>query len=233
MKKSAWGISLVVLILALACVCRIPSALWFDVPRISPVPAADKDGELATTEPDRLYRDDFQNPDSGWEIGDYESGRVGYENGKYVVTSMGNGDTMWGVGNLSFKDVAIEVDATQVSAPDNDNNDYGIVCREQGNGDGYYLLISGDGSYAIIKANREGFTQLVDWRTSEAIRTGNATNHLQAVCDGSRLALFVNGQRLASAEDTEFVGGDIALTATSYESATTEIHFDDLVVRRP
>ncbi len=232
MKKSAWSIALTVLILALACVCRIPSALWIDIPRISPGQSSEESG-LAATEPSSLYEDSFESPDSGWEVGDYESGHVSYEDGKYVVTSTGNGDTMWGVANVNFKDVAIAVDATQIAAPANDNNDYGIVCREQGDGTGYYLLIAGDGSYAIIKSNRNGFTQLVDWRTSEAIRTGNATNHLQAVCDGSRLTLFVNGQRLATAEDTEFVDGDIALTATSYEAAPTEIHFDDLVVRRP
>jgi hypothetical protein len=28
-------------------------------------------------------------------------------------------------------------------------------------------------------------------------------------------------------------GGDIALTATSYEDEPTEIHFDNLVVRKP
>ncbi len=62
---------------------------------------------------------------------------------------------------------------------------------------------------------------------------GNATNHVRAVCDGSTLALFVNGQRLATAEDDAFSRGDIALTATAYEDEPTEIHFDNLVVRRP
>lgn len=238
MKKAAWSVSLAMLILALACVCRVPSALWIDIPRIAPdLSSGEGDGEhpqlTATASSTVIYRDDFEQLDSGWEIGDYESGSVGYEDGAYVVTASGDGDTMWGVGNLSFEDVIIDVDATQVAAPDNDNNDYGIVCREQGNGDGYYLLIAGDGSYAIIKSNEGGFNPLVDWSTSEAIRQGNATNHIRAVCEGSTLTLFANGQRLATTVDTEFVEGDIALTATSYETAPTEIHFDNLVVRRP
>jgi hypothetical protein len=53
------------------------------------------------------------------------------------------------------------------------------------------------------------------------------------VCDGSTLTLFVNGQRLATAEDGTFTTGDIALTATSYEDGPTEVHFDNLTARTP
>jgi hypothetical protein len=168
-------------------------------------------------------------------VGDYDGGGVGYESGAYFVTSLGDGATMWGVANVSFNDVIIEVDVTQVSAPANNNNDYGVACREQGDGTGhgYYLLISGDGYYGIAKAEDEEFEWLVDWAASDVIRQGNATNHIRAVCDGSTLALFVNGQRLATTEDDTFTGGDIALTATSYEAEPTEIHFDNLVVNKP
>jgi tRNA A-37 threonylcarbamoyl transferase component Bud32 len=182
---------------------------------------------------DILFEDDFESPASGWEIGDYEGGSVGYERGAYVVTALGNGDTMWGTANRSLGNLTIEVDATQVSAgPDNDN-DYGVVCREQGNGDGYHLLISGDGFYAIARSEGGSFEWLVDWTESNAIRQGNATNRIQGVCDGSTLTLFVNRQRLATAEDSTYASGDIALTATSYEDGPTEIHFDNLTVHTP
>jgi tRNA A-37 threonylcarbamoyl transferase component Bud32 len=182
---------------------------------------------------DILFEDDFESPASGWEIGDYETGSVGYGRGVYIVTALGHGDTMWGTANRSFDDVVVEVDATQVSAgPDNDD-DYGVVCREQGNGDGYHLLISGDGFYAIVRSEGGSFEWLVDWTESNAINQGNATNRIRGVCDGSTLTLFVNGQRLATAEDGTFTTGDIALTATSYEDVPTEIHFDNLTVRTP
>jgi hypothetical protein len=158
---------------------------------------------------------------------------VGYEGGVYFVTSLNNTSTMWGVANRSFDDLVIEVDATQVSAPTNNNNDYGVVCREQGDGSGYYLLISGDGYYGIARAEEGNFEWLVDWTKSNVIRQGNATNHIRAVCDGSTLELFVNGQRLATAEDDTFTRGDIALTATTYEDEPTDVHFDNLVVRAP
>jgi hypothetical protein len=186
--------------------------------------------------PQVLFQDDFSNPKSGWEVGEYDTGKVGYGEGYYYVVSFGGGNTMWGVANRSFTDVAIEVDATQVSGPANNNTDYGVICRtaDPESGVGYYLLISGDGYYAIAKGTDNGYKWLVDFTESNAIRKGNnATNHIRAVCSGSKLSLTVNGTLLAEAEDSEFTSGDIALTATSYESSTAEVHFDNLVVTAP
>jgi len=180
-----------------------------------------------------LFQDDFDSPGSGWEVGDYEVGSVGYKDKGYVVISYGNGDTMWGVAYRSFTNVIIEVEATQVSAPANDNNDYGVGCRIQPNGDGYYLLISGDGYYAIGKFVGGNFEQMVEFVESSAIHQGNATNRIRAICDGDYLALFANGKLLTEINDTTFRQGDIALTATSYENEPTEIRFDNLIVREP
>ena len=226
MNKKTARVFILLMVIALTCACDLPFTSGTETPPTPPPPLP----------PEKtLFQDDFSDTGSGWEVGEYEIGSVGYESGAYFVISPGDGDTMWGVANVSFSDVIIEVDATQVSAPANDNNDYGVVCREQGNGSGYYLLISGDGGYAILKGEGEGggFETLVDWAVSDVIRQGNATNHIRAICDGSTLALFVNGQRLATTEDDTFTGGDIALTATSYEAEPTEIHFDNLVVNKP
>lgn len=180
-----------------------------------------------------LMQDDFSDPSTGWEVGDYDTGSVGYQSGTYAVESLGNGDTMWGIANQDFGDVVIEVTAEQISGPANDNNDYGVMCRIQPNNDGYFLLISGDGYYAILKRANDQFENLVDWTPSDVINTGDSQNQIQAVCDGSSLALTVNGQSVATASDSEFSHGDIALTATSYETDSTEVRFDNLVVSQP
>jgi serine/threonine-protein kinase len=183
-----------------------------------------------------LFQDDFSNSASGWETGSYDTGSVGYKGGAYVVTSLGDGNTMWGVANLSFDDVVIDVDSVQVDAPSNNNNGYGVACREQGgaNANAYFLLISGDGAYSIIKSVDGDFEWLVDWTFSDVILKGNAGNHIRAVCDGTTLALFVNGQSLASTEDSTYTSGDIALAAVSLEEGEpTQISFDNLVVGRP
>jgi hypothetical protein len=184
--------------------------------------------------PPVLFEDDFSSPSSGWEQGDYDTGTVGYEGGTYAVSSIGGGNTMWGVAHISLSDVTIRVKTAQVSAPDNDNNSYGVVCREQGEGSGYYLLISGDGGFAIFKADTDGFEPLVDWAPTDAVRQGNTENVIEATCNGSLLTLIVNGTRVATAEDHTFSRGDVALTVTSYEhDQSSTVHFDNIVIARP
>lgn len=180
-----------------------------------------------------LLQDDFSDPSTGWEIGSYDTGSVGYEAGKYRVDSLGNGDTMWGIASRDFEDVVIEVSAEQVAAPPNDNNDYGVMCRVQGNSDGYFLLISGDGFYTILKRSNETFIPLIDWTATDVIRQGNAVNEIRATCSGNDFTLEVNGQLLGTTSDSEFSHGDLALTATSYEAEPTQVDFDNLVVTRP
>ncbi len=180
-----------------------------------------------------LFSDDFGDSSTGWEVGDYSTGSVGYGNGIYFVTSHGNGDTMWGVANRGFDNLTISVTARQISAPTNDNNDYGVVCRIQPNGEGYYFLISGDGFFSILRADENDFVPLIDWTSTGVVRQGNSDNEIVATCNGADLSLYVNGELLASASDFTYRNGDLALTATSYEATGTEVHFDNLSVTRP
>jgi tRNA A-37 threonylcarbamoyl transferase component Bud32 len=211
--------------------------LGSDGTTVTPVPptvtVAEATASPAPEAGDVIFQDDFGSPASGWEVGQYETGDVGYKDGVYFVTSTDNGSPMWGVANRSFDNCIIEVDATQIVAGPEDDNGYGVACREQGDGDGYYLRISGDGYYSIARAQGGDFDALVEWTQSSVIRQGDATNHIRAICDGSTLALYVNGQRLVATEDDAFTTGDIALAATTYEDKVTEIHFDNLVVRHP
>lgn len=201
------------------------------------IPGGDDDGGQEPAGPQSgsevLFSDDFSDTSTGWEQGDYGTGSVGYKSGTYSVVSNGEGETMWGLAFRNFSDTIVAVDATQISAPDNDNNDYGVMCRVQSNSDGYFLLISGDGYYSILLRSDESFTPLVDWTQTETINLGDARNQIVATCDGETFSLTVNGDLLASVEDSTFSRGDLALTATSYESTPTEVHFDNLRVTAP
>jgi hypothetical protein len=182
-----------------------------------------------------LFADDFSDPSSGWEVGEYSTGSVGYENGAYFVLASSEDSTMWGVAPQgAYSDVAIEVDATQVMAPANDNNSYGVICRLQDDNSGYLLRISGDGYFSIGYSEPSGdVSPLLDWQESAVIQQGNATNHIRVVCKGSHLALYANGVLLGEVDDTRYPSGGIALTATSYEAEPTRILFDDIVFMAP
>jgi serine/threonine protein kinase len=180
-----------------------------------------------------LFYDDFGSPASGWEVGESSSGVVGYEDGAYIVRGEVINKAVAGVANRSFRDVIVDVDATQVLAPADNDNAYGVMCRVQPGEDGYGFLISGDGYYSIWVVVDGDWEELVEWEASDMVAQGNATNHIRAVCDGSRLALMVNGELLAEAEDTTYVEGDIAVVAATFADETTEIHFDNLSVHDP
>ncbi|MBN1976260.1 MAG: serine/threonine protein kinase [Anaerolineae bacterium] len=180
-----------------------------------------------------LLQDGFSDPDSGWEVSEEEGGSMGYREGVYFVRAEDKAFYYWGQAYVSFADVAIEVDATQVLGPANNNNFYGLGCRFQSSGEGYMFLISGDGYFAVYKKGPTEGVFLVEWTKSDVIRQGNATNHIRAICDGTYLALVVNGELLAEAEDAAYDSGDLALTVSTVEDDPTEVHFDDLLVYVP
>ena len=211
--------------------CSLPFAPTVE-DRTEPI-GVDSSGSSGGGSAEVLLEDNFSDTSSGWEVGDYEGGRVGYDGGGYQVESIGDGNVMWGTAGQSFDDVVIEVSATQLSAPTNDNNGYGVACRLQQESDGYYLLVSGDGFYSIFKSVSDEWTNLVDWTESDAINQGNASNSIRATCDGVTLTLEVNGELVATATDTQFTSGDIGMAAVSYEAESTLVQFDDIRVTRP
>jgi hypothetical protein len=207
-----------------------------------PTEAATLTPAATPTETGVLFSDDFSDPNSGWYIDSSEYGTYVIQNGVYALTTGELGIQLWGDAGQSFVDTIITVDATQISAPANNNNAYGVGCRIQPetNGDGYFARIAGDGYYAIFKyvttdqqTDDGEFVTLVDWTFSDAINQGNATNHIEVSCVGSAISLSVNGQFLGSAQDSDYAAGDIAMTATTFEEEPVTIHFDNVVVREP
>ena len=168
-----------------------PPATTEAIPTLQPTP---QPTPRPTPSPVFRYGDDFSDPESGWRSSERDAGSAGYGAGYYYITSSEDSQPMWARALQDLVDVVVYVDATQISAPISNNNSYGIGCRIQSNGDGYYLLISGDGYFGIFRAVYGDYEPLVDWTQSDVVRRGNATNHIQAMCDNTTLALYVNGR---------------------------------------
>jgi hypothetical protein len=194
-------------------------------------------GSAATTTPTDVagvvLQDDFSDPSTGWEVGDYSGGSVGYGDGDYVVSSTVQNTFMWGIASQNFADTDIEFDAAQTASPANNNNGYGIMCRVQEDGSGYMLRVSGDGYASIYLYNSGEATPVADWVEAASINQGNASNHLRAVCSGSTFQLYANDELVAEGTDSTFTEGDLAFTVSSYETDPSEVHFDNLVVTGP
>ena len=221
MKPKVWLLLIAGLLISAAC--ALPFGGGSGAAPTSPAPAAKV-----------LFQDDFSNPNSGWDRVNVEDGITDYtKDGAYrILVNVPNTD-VWANPGLDFTDVRIEVDATKVGGPD--DNDFGVQCRYQDTDNFYFFIISSDGYYAIgkVKDGEQFLLTGENMEYSDAILQGAATNHLRADCVGANLSLYVNGVPLASVQDSEFTRGDVGLMAGTFDTPGTDILFDNFTVLQP
>jgi serine/threonine protein kinase len=192
--------------------------------------------QIPTTVPTNiLFQDYFADPNSGWSLLSDQDATVEYTNGGlriYVITT--NMD-VWSRPHQTLPaDVRIEVDATKIAGPD--DNDFGIICRYQSTGDFYVAIISSDGFQGISLHQNGGHTMLSGDKLTftDAIHQGAATNHIRFDCVGNTLTLYVNGIQLSTVTDTTLSsGGDVGLIAGTYTTTGTDVLFKSFVVNQP
>jgi hypothetical protein len=181
-----------------------------------------------------LFQDNFANTDSGWNrVRDADGNITDYENGGYRILNNQAISHVWANPGLKFNDVRVEVDATKTSGPD--DNYFGVISRYKDGSNFYILAISSDGYYGIVKVENGNLNLLGadQMQPSEAIRQGNATNHLTVVCKGDTLTLSVNGQTLFTVEDDTFSSGDVGLEVTTRQSGGVDVLFTNFSVTKP
>src|SRR5688572_27979639 len=152
---------------------------------------------------DLLVDDDFSE-DGTWEIIKDKVSSLRTDDGVYRMTLDGDLYT-WSLNDEEHSDVIIEVETSQIS--EDLNNHYGVMCRANADGEGYYFFISGDGYYSIYRGSDDDLEALAEWETSDAINQGEDNNSLVAVCVEDYLALYANGTLLAEANDDEYSSG--------------------------
>jgi hypothetical protein len=183
--------------------------------------------------PDILFLDDFSDASSGWDRVNEEEGITDYVDGVYRILVNTDNTDVWANPGLNFSDTVIEVDANKVGGPD--DNDFGLICRYQDLSNFYFFIVSSDGFYGIAKVidGEQELLGLENMEYSETINQGNSKNKLRADCIGQNLALYINGQKLMDATDSQYSAGDVGLIAGTFDVAGTEIQFDNFIVRKP
>lgn len=183
--------------------------------------------------PDILFLDDFSDTSSGWDRVNEEEGITDYVDGIYRILVNTDNTDVWANPGLNFSDTVIEVDASKVGGPD--DNDFGLICRYQDLSNFYFFIVSSDGFYGIAKVidGEQELLGLENMEYSETINQGNSKNKLRADCIGQNLALYINGQKLMDATDSQYSSGDVGLIAGTFDVAGTEIQFDNFIVRKP
>ncbi len=222
MKKGLQIVLIGFLILIVSVSCNLLNTLKSQV-----------QADISSTETTYLMKDDFSNPQSGWEIYSGEYGSAGYSQDGYLVESFLEGEYNWGAAGVNYGNVRIDADAIVLKTAQNGADVYGIDCRLQENGDGYGFRITSDSYAGIFKYENMQSTALVDWFGAADIKTDGSLNRITAICNGSNLQLMVNGVSIAQTTDELYTSGDIAFSVVGFDAGTVSVLFDNLTVQEP
>lgn len=137
---------------------------------------------------------------------------------------------VWSLNGAAHTDVIITATVQQTRGAD--GSAFGLMCRADSGGNGYYFLVGSDGTFSISVATgaRGDLFQLVPWQASGAVRRGKQPNSLRAVCVENYLALFVNDVFVAETFDDEFTQGQAGVALGAVQ-ATAWARFDDIAVQ--
>ena len=132
--------------------------------------------------------------------------------------------------NVTHSDVLINATVRQTEGLL--GNGFGLLCRADKVGNGYWFLLSSRGEFSIqvASAAREMLFELVPWRYHSVIHQGMHANELRIVCAQNYLAFFINDVFLAEAFDDEFDSGELAV-ALGATTRRASVSFDDIRLR--
>ena len=244
MKTKLIAVVIILMLAVLACGLPAGGGATPTV-AVAPVPTLPATQPPATVAPQSsgsaksgsvLFHDDFTNPSSGWDQTTNSDGSTDYANGGYRILVNTINLVMWANPNQTLQnDVRIEVDATKSAGPD--GNAFGVICRYTDTNNFYKFLVTSDG-YAGISKLINGMVTVISSpdgkiQTVNNVNKGAASNHIRADCIGNTLTLYVNGNQVATANDSSLSGGDTGLFAQTYDTGGVDILFHDFNVYAP
>ena len=134
--------------------------------------------------------------------------------------------------DTNYEDVLIEVDVELVGGT---NYTYiALTCRSSE--DGEYVFFMDTGGYWQIGKYVYGgdfrYERLADG-SSTKIKVAKNPNHVDAVCKGSTLTMFVNGGEAGSVEDLHFISGIVGIGVETFDYPLSQVTFHNLEIYIP
>ncbi|HKS29479.1 MAG TPA: hypothetical protein VJS44_16740 [Pyrinomonadaceae bacterium] len=174
--------------------------------------------------------DDFSS--EAWWTGTAEVGSAEYSNSEYHLRATPTGYmVIYGPDAFRTENATTRVTARSVSSsPD---GGYGLAVfgemSKKKELEDYCFLIrtSGTPAYKIVMHRGGKETVITDWTSASQIRSGTSPNQIEVRTSGTQMALYINGQYVATAEaDSGYAVG----LAGFYTSGSEEVAFDDLQI---
>ncbi len=206
-----------------------------DVPDINVVPSPTQQGESVSNS-DVLLEDDFSEGRSKWGTGTDSDSGVEYLDEALNFQIFTKNYIVWTTPNdKDYENVHMEV--TVINNGTDPATAFGIICYQQHpiTDSRYYFAVTPGGEYAIAKASLAlddvFLTNNDQWADSDLIAHDAASYRVGADCGNGTLTLYVDGQQIASVDDTTYTSGGIALFAWSgADVASANVSFDDFVM---
>jgi len=181
-----------------------------------------------------LLSDDFSS--SQWGIGTNADSSVEYASEALQIIVFTKNWFVWSTpDDQDYQNVHMEV--TVIDNDTDPNTAFGLMCNQQPAADSsfYYLAITPAGQYAIAKATVDQddvfLTNNDEWASSSSISRNASSYRVGADCGNGTLALYVDGQLIASVSDSSYSNGGVAVFTWSAEEATsTNVSFDDFLM---
>ncbi len=206
-----------------------------NIPESTAVPLPTQEEPVANS--GALFEDDFSGGRTQWGTGTDADSSVEYLDDAlnfqiftanyYVRTSANDKD---------YENVHMEV--TVINNKTNSNTAFGLICDQQFIDDSfYYFAITPGGEYVIAKAalaNPDVFlTNNDEWGDSDLIAKDAASYRVGADCGNGKLTLYVDGQEIASVNDSTYTAGGFGLYVMSgVDVASANVSFDDFEMKK-
>jgi hypothetical protein len=172
-----------------------------------------------------------------WPTGSDKFTRGSFGSGVQTITALGEKDG-WRMANPLGRDFSnIYLEGTIKTNTCAGSDHYGLIVRVPAVSEpdqGYLFGVTCDGRYSLRRWNAETGPRgemkvLVNWTTSSAIKTGsNQVNRLGIFTVGSRLVLYINGERVSDVNDTMFPSGYFGVFLGSSVTPGFSIQVDEM-----
>ncbi|MCW5875278.1 MAG: trypsin-like peptidase domain-containing protein [Anaerolineales bacterium] len=165
--------------------------------------------QSAGTTPSGTFRDDFSDPNSGWDIYSYESGSAYYQGGELYLEDISGSPYYTSLLHRPYDNVEYSVDI-RIMESEADENEVSLSCRYVDENNGYEFRIFADGWVGISMWLDGEFVDLYEPEPAVA-PFGSRSVRATVVCDRTYLALFLDGEMVAEVTDNTFARGDLGL----------------------
>jgi hypothetical protein len=206
------------------------AAMWTPTPTYTPTDTPTNtptDTPTYTPTPEYLYYEDFEDEGSGWNVSETTSALREYYDGGYRIQIYDPEIFGWSLipDGDSYTDIRIEVEATVLGG--DEDGDFGVMCRYQDKNNFYAMEVTSSGYALIYKFEYGDYYPLSSdkWAEVDGVNPDDM-NKIVGICNGEDLELYVNDELVASASDSSFSDGEVAIVAGSL----ADVLFDNLFV---